>query len=487
MQTESIRVSLRPRRGWEAVDLGFRMVRTWWRPLLASWLVVVAPVALVLNLAFRESLWLAALLVWWLKPLYDRIALFVLSGAVFGREPSVRETLRELPGLLRSSGLLGSLTFGRLSPLRSLLLPVLQLEGLRGRARRERARLLVGREVNIGVGLIFSCLLFELLVVGLGALSLLWMLLPENVDASPLSLLSGWVGGEPVWAAVLTNAVLAGAMSAIEPFYVAAGFSVYLNRRVYLEGWDIDLEFRRLARRAGRMAAGGAVGVLALSLLGAAQVLASECPDRPEAARDCVEQVLASPEFSTAGSVERWVPKSWGDVQIDTGSPPSHLASLAELLALVFQIGLWAAAAAAVVLLVRRLLRQARADPVEPASTPDSSAIALRSTPRPPPLPQDPAAEARRRFAAGDASGALSVLYRAALAWLCEERGLGLPASATEGECERFVRRRVEEELARDFASLTRAWEGCAYAARSPEPTAFDALCDRWQPRLEPT
>ena len=31
----------------------------------------------------------------------------------------------------------------------------------------------------------------------------------------------------------------------LEPFYVAAGFGMYLNRRVELEAWDIEQEFRR--------------------------------------------------------------------------------------------------------------------------------------------------------------------------------------------------------------------------------------------------
>jgi hypothetical protein len=31
----------------------------------------------------------------------------------------------------------------------------------------------------------------------------------------------------------------------LEPFYVAAGFAMYLNRRTQLEAWDIEQEFRR--------------------------------------------------------------------------------------------------------------------------------------------------------------------------------------------------------------------------------------------------
>jgi hypothetical protein len=35
------------------------------------------------------------------------------------------------------------------------------------------------------------------------------------------------------------------AVAFLEPFYVAAGFGMYVNRRVALEAWDIEQEFRR--------------------------------------------------------------------------------------------------------------------------------------------------------------------------------------------------------------------------------------------------
>jgi hypothetical protein len=31
----------------------------------------------------------------------------------------------------------------------------------------------------------------------------------------------------------------------LEPFYVAAGFAMYLNRRAELEAWDIEQDLRR--------------------------------------------------------------------------------------------------------------------------------------------------------------------------------------------------------------------------------------------------
>jgi hypothetical protein len=48
--------------------------------------------------------------------------------------------------------------------------------------------------------------------------------------------------GSQQWFATLAYAV---AIGFVEPFYVAGGFGMYLNRRVELEAWDIEQEFRR--------------------------------------------------------------------------------------------------------------------------------------------------------------------------------------------------------------------------------------------------
>jgi len=103
---------------------------------------------------------------------------------------------------------------------------------------------------------------------------------------------------------------------------------------------------------------------------------------------------------------------------------------------------------------------------------------------RPESLPPDVVAAARARFAAGDAQGALSLLYRGALVHLVRGAGLRIPASATEGECERAARKTVDAALANDFSALTRAWTYCAYARQAPESAAFEALCASWSPRL---
>ena len=78
MQSEQMAAVLRPREGWDAVDLGFRMVRTFWRPLAVAWLSIVWPLSLLVTLALVNHLFVALFLLWWLKPVYDRVALYVL-------------------------------------------------------------------------------------------------------------------------------------------------------------------------------------------------------------------------------------------------------------------------------------------------------------------------------------------------------------------------------------------------------------------------
>jgi len=249
MKIESLTVALRPRTPWEAVELGTALVRrhaaTIWKP----WLLLTLPVFVLFNvLAWSiDALWLAGLLMWWLKPAFDRVPLFVLSRAVFGDVPTTRQTLAAQRdwGL---SWLPGYLLWRRLSPLRSQTLPVDFLEGARGRDARERRRAL-GAPIN-GVSVLVTvvCLHFELAVyVGLASLAIVFV--PDEYVQQVL--MSAWaaVKEAPPWLGLLSNALAWAATSLIEPFYVGAGFGLYLNRRTEVEAWDIELALRRLRDR----------------------------------------------------------------------------------------------------------------------------------------------------------------------------------------------------------------------------------------------
>ena len=137
MQLEQISVAVRPRRHWEAVDLGFTMARHWAGPLYKIWFSVTLPIFLLLCLLpTAYSAW-TMIIFWWLKPLFERPLLFFLSQALFGETPSLGQAIRAFPSLAWKQLLL-SLTWRRLSPTRSMDLPVLQLEGLKSKTRQAR-------------------------------------------------------------------------------------------------------------------------------------------------------------------------------------------------------------------------------------------------------------------------------------------------------------------------------------------------------------
>ncbi|MGH8632143.1 MAG: hypothetical protein ACREU7_15450, partial [Burkholderiales bacterium] len=159
MQLERLAVALRPRGGWEALDLGFQMARQWWFPVWPVWCSVYLPAALVAFVFFTKPFH-AVLLLWWLKPLFDRAVLHVASRAVFGEPQGVRETLRAAGEWLRP-GLFAALTFYRFDLARSFALPVWQLEKQGGAAGRQRRRALGSRMRGYAVWLTVICVNLE--------------------------------------------------------------------------------------------------------------------------------------------------------------------------------------------------------------------------------------------------------------------------------------------------------------------------------------
>lgn len=140
MDIERLNLGLRARQPWEAADLGLRLARSQWWPLMKVWLAVFLPVVAVVSLIPIDWGW-KSLIIWWLKPLFERPVLYVLSRVIFSEIPTTRATLRSVPALLRPQWFAG-LTGRRLSVTRSYDLPVLLLEGLNGAARSQRLQVL---------------------------------------------------------------------------------------------------------------------------------------------------------------------------------------------------------------------------------------------------------------------------------------------------------------------------------------------------------
>jgi len=128
------------------------------------------------------------------------------------------------------------------------------LEGARGRDARERRRAL-GAPVNgVTVLVTLVCLHFELAIF-LGLASLAIVFVPDEYVQQVLTRAWAVLKESPAWLGLLSNALAWVATSLIEPFYVGAGFGLYLNRRTEVEAWDIELALRRLRDRLLRGAA----------------------------------------------------------------------------------------------------------------------------------------------------------------------------------------------------------------------------------------
>ena len=64
----------------------------------------------------------------------------------------------------------------------------------------------------------------------------------------------GSMNAVPHWFHWVCNASYLAAVTLIEPMYAAAGFALYINSPTHLEGWDIEVAFRRMSGRLSRIA-----------------------------------------------------------------------------------------------------------------------------------------------------------------------------------------------------------------------------------------
>ena len=506
MRLTDASVAIRPRSAWEALDLGILLARRHAGLLMLSWALLTLPVFALSSLIFWQYPSLAVLLFWWLKPLYERLPLFILSRALFGQTPTLGESLRALPGLLRPQWL-ASLTWRRLSLTRSYDLPVLQLEQLAGSERRQRLIVLGQRDSGVATWLTLVGMHLEM-ALWLGAAALLYLLIPAE-------LLSDWkwqdliyAGEELLWLEHLSNLLYALVLMAWEPIYVASGFSLYLNRRTQLEAWDLELSFRRLRERL--------LGLLPLLLVAA--LLSAPSPqawaDAPEPgpeqerllnqplssqqASKAITELLAQPPFRNDETVTRW---RFGDERAADNEPGwlarllqrlSHLDGLKgvlDTLASALEIILWASLFGLITLLLWRYrewirLHVGRLRQVPLGSQPAPQALFGLDV-QPESLPADITGEVLRLWGS-QPRAALGLLYRAFLSRLLHEHGLPLQDAHTEGEILQQVRDSGQAELSGFAEQLTAHWLDLAYGHRLPGDAARDALCAQWRVLFEP-
>ncbi len=250
MNLNQITANIRLRSVWEAVDLGFVMVQQWWKEIYLPFAIVTLSIAIPLfTLLPIKDYWIGGLIFWWLKPLYDRLILHIVSHKLFNDELTTWQALKAIPSLIWNTGFFQTLTFRRFSLSRGFNLPIWQLEQLRGKARANRQQVLHIAAHSQAVLLTIGMWLIELILV-LSLFVLLIMFIPPQMrDDFFENLYRGGSMEYEHWINMLNIVFYILVVTFLHPFYIAGNFALYINRRTQLEAWDIELDFRKMSQR----------------------------------------------------------------------------------------------------------------------------------------------------------------------------------------------------------------------------------------------
>jgi hypothetical protein len=512
VKIDALTVALRPRTSWEAVELGMALSRRHLSAIWKPWLVLSLPILLLVHAAAwsLHNLWLATLAMWWLKPWFDHVPLYVLSRATFGEVPTLRQTLQ---AQWRWSGrrMWPHLIWRRLGPVRALYLPVDVLEGNTGTVAGARRRALGAPIYGATFLLTVMCFVFACLLQ-LGMLGLVVVFIPNVYLAEAFNQAKSIWSASPWWMILSLNATFWLATSVIEPFYIGAGFGLYINRRTQLEAWDIELAFRRLRARLSQPAWPLALllawGMAVAPMAGHAQLRVSvPVPAHKDSAiaadtrdnkrdelkeifgdawvddapfRKATERAYADPTLNPKRKEVSWEPRDPPPLPKDMpewrGAPP--LGGLGTLFSVGAKLVLWGLLAALVVALVVTAARwlpwfRAGLRREKPSSATDvQRSEAAESAP----LPSDIPTAIRRLWYGARRREALAMLYRASVEAMVEQTQVMLVPGATEAECLRASRRLAQQDDREAFARVVRMWQYAAYAQSFPATDAFESL-----------
>ena len=518
MNLDQVTIEIRPRSAWEAVDLGILMARRWWWSMMKIWFIVSLPFFLI-SLFFPHDLLIwGAVFLWWFKPVYERALLYFLSHAVFNELPGLRTTLNAFPKLALTQIFL-SLTWRRLSFSRGMDLPVLQLEGLTGTRRQERLSVLHREDASPAGWLHVLGFLLEILIA-LGVMSIVWALIPKEINIDWVNLF--W-DRDLSMADYIFHTIFYLALWLVAPFYVACGFSLYLNRRIKLEAWDLDIAFRRIVSKRQ-------ISQTMLSLLfifglffsldaqrpvqaqdepvyqsSSVETLEQEVLGEPtnlnrDSAKKSLDELLQQNEFSNKETVKRL--RLRNPEKEDESTFIKWLLDLLEGsedkavgLGRLFELLLWLVMIGLIGLLIYRYRHWLSAQFVKvgPATKAKEKPITLFGMDvRKESLPEDVNAAALLLLQAGNKRAALALLYRASLAHLIYT-GVEIEDGFTELECLQAMKTDLQSRHNKTpqdkdyissrihyFSSLTVVWRRLAYGHFLPSEQQAHELCSSW-------
>lgn len=498
MDLEKVTARIRPRKGWEAVDLGVTLVQNHAKTLYKTWFAITLPIFLILSTVFYQSLPLILFLFWWLKPIMERPLLHFLSRELFGESLTTKDCVKAFYSVAKIQWF-ASLTWRRLSFTRSLDLPLIQLEGLKSSARAKRLRVIHSGDSATAVWMTIIYLIVESIVY-FSVVSLFFLLVPdiysEDVD------FSAWLEfeSESNMMSFMINFLVYLSASVVAPFYVASGFALYLNQRTHLEAWDIELSFKRLAEKLKersennivRLASWFAASLLVFASLSFTpnhalaetnELEKSELVDdiTHQEAKTIIEEIKAGDDFHQIIQEEENVFRSSIDEPISSSEPISPMWFVfARFFALVVEFALWIILAVLVIFLLVRykhLLIPNLPEKQVVHKRPDKLfGLDMKSDS----LPEQPWLVAKKLIQSEQYREGLSLLYRASLIWYIDHSEAIIKEGYTELECLEQISKFVNKSGGSYISQLTNLWRTLAYAHQLPNVEKMIGLCDQW-------
>jgi hypothetical protein len=519
MQLEKLQLDLHPRPNAQALDLGFSLLRanaaTLYKAWLALWLPLVSVCAL-LSFFFSDIGAFFLLIAWWLRPLLERVLLYILSRQVFGESVTWQDAVRAWPKQL-GGGWFRLLTWWRvLMPSRGLYQPIWQLEGARGKVAASR-RAVIGKNTN-GSAMWFGivCAHFEV-VIQFGFLAFIGIFASDDFIVNPFVLfVEASKNGDSFFLNLLTSLAYAISIGIIAPVYVACCFTLYLNRRASLEAWDIEIVLRQIKAPekstkalSSKLTHNLMLCVILFSCVAITpkpvfaaqqndQSNLDKCeipkwkqaqetqrlPDQSieqKALREKLTVILNTDDFRGYRCEERWILKNQekkpDQEPLNTKAP--DLAWLANLLQILL--------IAAGILLIAWFFYRYR-DKFPSLLAPQNAARAIEVAGldiRPESLPKDVVGTALGLWNRKQYREATGLLYRASLAQIVSTNDLPINKGATEGDCLRLFRahfktNQISSTRLETFTRITQIWLLGAYGNRWPLTEHFVQLCTAW-------
>ena len=514
MKLQEITANIRLRSTWEAIDMGFAMVQAWWKAIYLPLAILTFSIASLLYLVIpEENFWWAGLIFWWLKPLYDRLVLHIISHKLFNEELTSWQALKAIPSLIWHTGFFQSMTFRRLSMSRGFNLPIWQLEKLRGSQRAERQRVLHLAAHTPASWLTIVMVHIEMILV-ISLFVLIALFMPESVLSNFFSDIFSKQNNDLMWLDYLNYLFYVVVVTFIHPFYIAGSFALYINRRTQLEAWDLELDFKKLSSRIKEILI-PTPPVLILFLvitatLGSPKIsIADEAENATgntvtnvkteflakkrlpaKTAKKTIEAVMLTKNLDDKKIIKTWVKKKTIKKKKlkteDKSSVWSWLRKILEPVALliskIIEFGLWIIIAIAILLLFYfrdRWLHffQGGKKIKDEYQAPE---VMFGMDVRKESLPKDIVGEAQKLWQAKKHREALSLLYRGALVRLINQEQVKLEDSYTEGDVLKQASKKLVSGKQNYLTLLTSQWKLIAYAHRSPTDDKVQQLFNQW-------